>query len=281
MSAKIIWIASYPKSGNTWMRFLLCNYFFNSNNKFNIEIIKKIRKFPSDLFLRPFLTKSQLISDPYCTPPYWIKAQQNIQTSDNAIFLKTHNAMCKLNGDLFTNEILSHAIIYIVRDPRDLVISNSYFTGNDFDQTISFMTSKKMVYRNSEHKKLFVPEFIGSWSFNYNSWNKTLITVPKIFIKYEDLLKNTTLELKKVIEFLSKIINFKVDHKKIDMSVDLSKFDKLKKYEQKKGFIESSDKNIFFRKGEKNQWKNQLSNTQIKKIENEFKKEMKFLGYLF
>ncbi|MBS56998.1 MAG: hypothetical protein CMP16_03890 [Rickettsiales bacterium] len=280
MKTKIIWISSYPKSGNTWMRYLISNYFFNKDDGFDEKIINNINNFPKDAFFHPFIKKEEIFSNIYSSPPYWIKAQENIETSTGNIFLKTHNSMCQLNNDSFTNEDLTSAVILIVRDPRDVVISYSNFTGETIDQNIKFMTSKKLVHRIDRNRGNYVPEFIGSWKFNYLSWKKSLPNTPKIIVRYEDLLNNPNREFEKVIRFLSLILNFRIDPEQIKLSVNLSDFKTLQSYEKNNGFFESSKHGVFFREGKTQQWKKKLNNRQIKLLEKTFYEEMKELKYL-
>ena len=91
MAAKIIWIASYPRSGNTWLRFLISNYFFNFEKKFKFDIINKIQKFPTANDLQ-FVDKNEIQKNPYNLSKYWIEAQQKLKKSE--IFC-THNSQPK------------------------------------------------------------------------------------------------------------------------------------------------------------------------------------------
>ena len=76
---KIIWIASYPKSGNTWMRYLLGNYFYNQNNNFNADIISNLKKFHLDDKLLNKNVLNDLKENPYNVSKYWIKSQENLK----------------------------------------------------------------------------------------------------------------------------------------------------------------------------------------------------------
>ena len=105
--------------------------------------------------------------------------------------------------------------------------------------------------------------------------------IPRIIIRYEDLIDNTLLEFNKIISFLSKILKFEIDDDQVNFCVKNSDFNSLSKYEKEYGFNESSIKgNLFFRKGIKNQWKKELTTSQIKKIEKEFNNEMRILEYI-
>lgn len=122
---------------------------------------------------------------------------------------------------------------------------------------------------------------IGSWKFNFLSWRDEIPTIPRILLRYEDLLEDTYNVFYKLIYFLSKILKFQIDQDQIKFSIENSNFDILRKNEKKNGFAENYKKNnFFFRKGRAHQWKNILKSDQIKKIENAFGDEMEFLDYL-
>ena len=148
----------------------------------------------------------------------------------------------------------------------------------------------KSVYRNLKDKKdidnYASYSFISSWANNYNSWKNSNIK-NKLVIKYEELENHPVDTFKNVIIFINNLLNNKaqVDVKKLNKSIQSTKFDKMKKMEEKKGFDEaiySSDgsKKPFFNLGRKNNYKNLLSKETTKEIEDAFNKEMVELGYL-
>ena len=284
MSKKIIWLTSYPKSGNTWLRYLLCNYFFNKEKTFNFDVKNYINKFPSDAhfsFLNEY-QKDEIIKKPEKISKYWIKAQQQIgKKNNNVIFFKTHYPLFVLNNNYFTNEEITLAIIQIVRDPRDVVVSYANFLDNDYDRVIEFVTSNKLTARHEYKKHSLGFDLMSSWSFHYTSWKTGLIEIPRILIRYEDLLHNVNNEFTNLIKFLSKILKFTPDNNQLKFSIKNSEFSTLSKYEKKFGFSERNLSNkLFFNKGKKQQWKSKLNTNQLKKIENSFKNEMIELGYI-
>ena len=284
MLKKIIWLTSYPKSGNTWLRYLLSNYFFNKENTFNFDIKNYINKFPSDIhfsFLNDY-QKDEIIKKPEKISKYWIKAQQQISLeNNNFIFFKTHYPLVVLNNNYFTNEETSLAIIHIVRDPRDVVVSYANFLDNDYDKVIDLLTTKKLAARHEYQKHSLGFDLMSSWAFHYTSWKTGLIEIPRILIKYEDLLDNTNKEFSNLIKFLSQILKFTPDDNQLKFSIRNSEFVTLSKYEKKFGFNEHNLSNkLFFNKGKKQQWQSKLNSNQLKKIENSFKNEMIELGYI-
>ena len=277
---KIIWISSYPKSGNTWVRYLIANYFFNSERKFDQKIIRFVKKFPIDDLIKKISTKKELIENPYNISKYWIKSQELMKViKGNFVFLKNHNALVSINKKDFTNENHSLASIYIVRDPRDVVISYAKYRNLSYDRSIEQLCSKKLFYLLDIKEDFPRIEILASWKFHYNSWRDGVPNMPKVIVKYEDLLDNCYNNFYKIMDFLSKILGFEINTEQLKFSIEFSNFEKLQKNEKKLGFFENSGNTNFFRSGNKEYWKNELSISQIKKIEKEFDEEMKFLGY--
>ena len=231
-----------------------------------------------------FFDKSQLLKDPYIVSNYWLEAQKNLKlknknegsSNNNLVFLKTHNALISINKKDFTNEKHSLAAIHIVRDPRDVVISYSNFANISYDDAIEEIISKELIH----NKNNTLLRITGSWKLHYLSWRDGVPNMPKILIKYEDLLNNTNEEFNNIIHFLSKIIKFNIDNEQINFSIQNSNFDILSKHEKQYGFKEAKNNRPFFHKGKKHQWKDKLSLDQIKKIEKNLCKEMEILGYI-
>jgi len=280
---KIIWIASYPKSGNTWLRYFLGNYYFNNKDHFEPEIIKNIKKFHLDKeLINSKFHNQDFIKNPYNVSKYWIESQKKLQIKKgNVVFLKTHNALINIENNEFTNSDLTLAIIYIIRDPRDVVVSYSKYRHLDYDKTIEHMIGSKVnipFVRDAIDASNI--EITGSWAFHYNSWKDGISVIPRIIIKYEDLLSNSEKIFTNIIKFLSNIMKLEVNYKKIKSSNNLSKFTKLKNFEAKNNFFENNSSENFFRIGKSGNWKKELNKDQIKKIEDSFKREMINLGYL-
>ena len=280
----IIWISSYPKSGNTWLRSLISNYFFSKDGNFSFELIKQIDSFPSSKFFRNYEDKFEKPED---TSKYWIKEQEKINSLNKIFFLKTHNALCKINGNKFTDQNNTLAAIYIVRDPRNVItsIANHYqiTTQNAFD----FMKDKNrgIIEREGNRYTGFQPLF--SWDLHLKSWTENTL-YPSLIIKYEDLIIDTASVFKKVLEFIKKITNSKnnIDKQKLLKCVENCKFSNLKMMERKKGFDESmvdkktGEKIAFFNLGEKNNYQDILEKNLINEMNDYFKYQLKKYKYI-
>ena len=280
----IFWIASYPKSGNTWLRALISSYYFSKDGVFKKDIIKNIDQFPEKIHFSNFNYDPKDITG---TTKFWIKAQEKINLDRKVKFFKTHNIFGEINKQPFTNKLNSIACIYIVRDPRNVITSLKNHYELSYDEAYDFITNeKKYIYDQHKLNDYSDFQFIGSWKTNFQSW-KYQKEIPTKFIKYESLLNETFTTTLGVVEFINKILknNKSVDKKKLENVVNSTSFDKLKKKETNEGFSEAiisrqKDKKIpFFYLGPKNDWKKILDKKMQKQLNTVFMKNLKELLY--
>jgi len=282
----IIWIASYPKSGNTWVRSLLSTYLYSEDGNFNFNLLKKILKFPSKKYLKYFLEDFSNIKR---VSEYWIAAQEriNLHNENKNIFLKTHSALCTLEKNAFTNKKNTKAVIYIVRDPRNVITSVGNYYSMNIEESYNFMIDNNKILTSDKWggDNFGISEVLGSWSEHYKSW-KNINFAPILKIKYEDLITDAEKCLIKIINFLQKFTEIKIDKKKISKTVESCNFENLRKMEKNEGFFEAAyseklNKKVdFFNLGRKNNWKNLLNQKMEKKIREKFHDEMMELNYI-
>ena len=275
----IVWLSSYPKSGNTWVRLFLDNL-LSPNKEFNIND-NVIGQFP----LRShFLNLSDNIDNQDEFAKNCIKAQQKINLENTLKIFKTHNAFWNWRGGeyTFTDEKNTLGVIYIVRDPRNIITSVlNYFHKKNYYDALEFMKENKILGGNDA--EIGLPTIIGSWSNHYKSWKKFKKNF--LIIKYENLIKNPFEEFSKIISYLESITDLKFENKKVLKAIEECKFDNVSRQEDKFGFNDNSKRNKelnkkFFNLGPKNKWQNILDKEIVKEIEEIFKTEMKELGYL-
>ena len=279
----IIWLSSYPKSGNTWLRSLLASYYFSKEGDFNFNLLKYIDQFPSYDYFKNY---DKTFINPTDTAEFWIEEQKKINSNNKVKFFKTHNALCKINNYSFTDSNNTLAAIYIIRDPRNVITSLANHYEIDADQAFEFMTTEqKAITQKKENSYVgFVALF--SWIFHQESWTNNKL-FPTLVIRYEDLQNETFLTLKKVIDFIEKQINSKnsFNRDKAKKSVQSCDFERLKKLEIKDGFSESpiSKKNNskinFFKLGTDNDYRKLLTEELISKMNLKFKDEIKRFNY--
>ena len=121
----IVWCASYPKSGNTWVRGIIASLIYSKDGIFNFDMLKKVSLFPKRLYFKEF-------TDDYSNlkkiSKYWIDVQKKINSDGKLRIFKTHNGNYNFLGNDFTNKENTTGIIYVVRDPRNIItsIANHY-----------------------------------------------------------------------------------------------------------------------------------------------------------
>jgi len=272
----IIWLPSYPKSGNTWVRAFVTAYLYGQNGQFNFKLLNKIGEFPDHTILGRFMD-SKNFHNLGEVSKHWIKVQELINSSNKNTFLKTHSSLCNINGNLFTNSKTALAFIYVVRDPRNVTLSMSNHFGITQEESFDIISNERYIIYPSVGNQIIPSTLVGSWSNHCSSW-KNCKSINKIIIKYEDLINDTKSTFEKIINFLAKYTEIKYDEEKLINSINSTKFDSLRKLEDKHGF-NMGQKNKFFHLGKKNDWKTLLDTKISSKINNKFKLEMKELGY--
>jgi hypothetical protein len=276
----IIWISSYPKSGNTYVRSFLSAYYYSKSGEFDFNLLLNIKQFPSERFAN---SKSYTFIN---AAENWINNQNIFFDKNKIFFLKTHNSLEPYFGNKFTTPMQTLGAIYIVRDPRNIVTSmcNHFSLSPDeaFKKMIDNSSSLSRKTLDGDYSNF---TFLGSWSNHYKSW-KNNFNFKTLFIRYEDLNKNKYEEFKKIINFIDSLTkkNHPIDKKKFENSINSTDFANLKKKEISKGFGESldydkKDKTNFFNLGFKNKWQNILTKEMSTKIANQFLSEIKELEY--
>ena len=285
----IIWLASYPKSGNTWVRSFLSSLIYSNNGDVDFESMKKISQYP----LRShFKGISNNIDDIYSISENWINSQNIINSDKKIKFMKTHHVMCNFGKNSFTNFKNTFGVIQIVRDPRNVITSIlNFFSKKNYLEAKEFIfDEKKIIGINLALKKQEnvtnnqIITLISSWKTHYNSWktfNKNYL-----LIKYENLISDPENEFGKIRLYLKKNLNLTFSDEKFYNSIKSNLFLNLKKLENKNGFFENEiskeDKKYknFFNLGPNNDYKKFLDKKIAVEIEKVFKIEMKELGYI-
>ena len=275
----IIWCASYPKSGNTWIRAIISSLLYSNDGIFNFYMLKKIGLFPRRYQFKEFTNNYIDLNN---VSKYWIDAQKKINSDGKLRIFKTHNGNYNFSGNNFTDKNNTLAVIYIVRDPRNMITSLSNHYQYNFEESTDFLLDEKKILLNKDPKYTSdenVINLLGSWKSHYNSWKATSNL---LLIRYEDLLMDVKSEIYRLSEFLRKFGHFDINDKKVENIIETTSFEMLKKKEEHEGFEEAVNSKIkFFNLGPKNDWKNIVDKKLINKIENNFKNEMKELKYLF
>ena len=260
----IVWIASYPKSGNTWMRSILqCatqgGVSINDIGRLIPSFNGCVERVASDRGLRT-------VGDP---TDLWADTERWIAGLGGNRVIKTHNMRGVFGGAQHPLPELTHSAIHIVRDPRDVTVSYA----NHYGHTVS--DAAQMLQREDNHTREqghpFRKAVLGSWQMNVTSWLEA--PFPVMTIRYEDMLDHPSKAVGDVLSFLKMKPAMPVEE-----IVRMTSFKKLSRMERIDGFIEKSrNQSRFFNKGRSGQWRDHARD--VKELVEAFGPLMEQLGY--
>jgi Sulfotransferase domain len=273
---QLVWIASYPKSGNTWVRAFLHNYIRQSDAPYDINRL-------SDLTASDVNAERYQRYDPRPASNYTIADVQRMRrlvhrdlTALDAtlVFVKTHSAMLQVEGaPLITPEVTAGAI-YVVRDPRDIAVSYSVHRGRSIDDTIAFMADPEAATGGTDAK---VYERHGSWSLHVHSWTNR--ADPRVHVvRYEAMVEAPAAIFGRQIHWLGQ----DPPPERLNRAIRFSAFKELQAQEQATGFKERVAESTapFFGTGQPGHWRTVLSPAQQAQIERDHGTMMRQFGYL-
>jgi hypothetical protein len=278
-SPNFIWLASYPKSGNTWFRAFLGNLMSGTDIPVSINALHSTPIASSRMLFDDYtgVSASDLSMEEIdiLRPGLYREISKN---SKALIFQKVHDAWKTnvKNEPVFPREI-TKAALYFIRDPRDVAVSFSFHSVTGFDKMIKNMADAAFSFCDKEsmlHNQL--RQELATWSGHVESWvdNSGL---PILVIRYEDMINNAFLSFQKATEFLG----LKYTGANIRKAIQNSDFNYLKQMEEVEGFGEKPLKmKSFFREGKTGSYRNYLNEQQIFEIEDFHGKVMRRFGYL-
>jgi hypothetical protein len=273
---QLVWIASYPKSGNTWVRAFLHNYIRQPHAPYDINRL-------TDLTAADTNAERYRRHDPRPASQYTIADVQRMRPlvhrdltalDSTLVFVKTHNAMLQVAGaPLVTPEVTAGAL-YILRDPRDVAVSYSRHLGRSIDETIAFMADPNAATGGTDAK---VYELHSSWSVHVHSWTSN--PDPRIHVvRYETMIETPESAFGAQIDWLGQAPS----PERLARAIRFSAFDELSAQEQAKGFKERVAESTapFFGAGQAGHWRRVLSPAQQAQIEGDHGAMMRRFGYL-
>lgn len=261
---RIIWLASYPKSGNTWMRSLLAHYFMPLGQAPDINNLRKFttadvrQDFFDAAAGRPFKAKN--FSE-------WLHVRQKAvrmiaASKPGTHFVKTHCQPLKFEGlDLIPPDVTVGAV-YIVRNPFDVAPSFARHQSTDIDTAVERMRNPDTMMGTDTG----IRDVIGRWDAHITTWN-TVPGLPRHVVRYEDLLDKPAKTMRKLLDFL----RVKPDSAKLAKAIKATTFEAMKKQEEAQGFRERpTGMQAFFAKGQSGVWRDDLTPEQVGSIREAF-----------
>lgn len=275
----IIWLASYPKSGNTWFRVFLTNLLRNADEPANIN---ELESTPIASARGLFDTSmgfeaSDLNADEIdrLRPELYCRLAEE---SEETPFMKIHDAYTVManNTPLIPAEATAGAI-YIIRNPLDVAVSFAYHSGWDYDTTIAKMSLSSFSFcGKSDRLHNQLRQKLLSWSDHVLSWVERA-PFPVCVLRYEDMKRESLETFTRAV----RCAGLPHSEAQIEKAIRFSSFDVVKQQEEEENFRErSSVAECFFRKGKVGSWREELNHEQVQRIVNDHSQVMRRFGYL-
>lgn len=271
----IIWLASYPKSGNTWVRAFLASYTQDgadvSMHDVNMFAIGEMDRVPYD---ECFDAARQATLPRMGTGSERLEVHRYFASLDTGNpVVKTHANFQTATGDIGFDLSVTKSAVYIVRNPLDMLVSLADHYGMSLDQAVEAVS--RADFGLAAHEKT-VEQFLGSWSGHVVSW-LTGPNFPKMVMRYEDMLRDPQRAFSELITFLK----FDLDDDKLQHALEATSFDSLRSKEKEQGFLERSpNSEQFFRAGKFGGWRNVLNEKQVSRVLEQHGAVMQKLGYI-
>lgn len=271
----IVWLSSYPKSGNTWLRAFLANLVANRVDAVPLNELSRYAEDEAnpDLFSalagRPSTELS--IGEIAALRPQVHAAIA--ARGQGTRFVKTHNMSGSFDGHPLQNGQVSAGAIHVVRNPLDVAVSMTHHFGIGLDQAIERLGDKNVATGNDA---LFVSQIIGSWSAHVKGWadaaNERILV-----LRYEDLIDKPAKHFAKV----ARLVGMGHDRIRIERAIANASFRSLATMEKKDGFVEAANDDArFFRKGRVNEWREVLNREQASRVIDAHREQMKRFSYV-
>lgn len=275
----LLWLASYPKSGNTWMRIFLANLQKGAIEPIDINMIGDCWAGERSLFDQFSGLESSLLTDSETLQIRHQVYKALNKTLNNLTLLKTHAPyLYNSEGEELFPVQASRGVIYLIRNPLDLAASLAHHNSSTLDEAISIMADETyaLAANNAGRPKRLLFEPVSSWSQNITSWVNDC-KFPLIVIRYENMIFQPFESFSRAAKF----VELPEDPNQIKRAIAHSSFNLLQKQEQIKGFWERPTNMVpFFRKGKVGSWREELSPSQVERIIQDHGEVMRRFGYL-
>jgi hypothetical protein len=274
----IYWLASYPKSGNTWTRTLLTNYLGEKEVPADINALETDSIASSRLLFDDYvgLASSDLSEEQihiYRPAVYKLMNKE----SERDLYMKVHDAFSINTKSLpLIPPSITKGVIYIIRNPHDVAVSYAHHNNNTIEHMVQNVCNETYtIARNKKDQAAQLSQLLLSWSGHVKSWADSGLNIH--IMRYEDMKKEPFATFKAMLTFM----DIEVDEDKLKQAIKFSNFEVLKNQEDNAGFKERSHKaTSFFRKGEIGSYRDELNSKQIEKITKYHQKMMLKYGYL-
>lgn len=279
MPGSIVWLASYPKSGNTWARAMLTHLLAEPGDDFSVNALAGAPEGGDRHALDDACAISSAEMKPAELLPYRAMLHRQMAAENPApFFVKTHDqyALASDGTALFPADA-SRAVIYLVRNPLDVVLSFAHHSQHPVDTMIARMADPgTMLNLWPDRISDFLPVHLGRWSDHVAGWTQQR-AIPLCLLRYEDMIADPETALARV----AAAAGIAASPAQIAAAVAASSFERLREREAAEGFSEKPpNMPNFFRAGRTGDWRAALSGDQVARIIADHRGQMAALDYL-
>ncbi len=272
----ILWLASYPKSGNTWLRAFLANYLSNAKEAVAINDLPK--HILGDNLRQHYLQFSGLKDDELDAAKIaelrprvhqWMALSHG-----HDVFVKTHNAVALADGVPLITPTATAGAFYVIRNPFDVAVSYASHYQISLSRAVEGLCESD--YRLPEQGGI-LEQYLGDWGQHVTSWT-TAPGMTRLVLRYEDLQAKPLKAFGEVVRFLG----LPKDMERLKRTVRFSSFKTLQRQEEGKRFIEARPDGAapFFRSGSSGGWRQVMSDADRDRLIERFEPLLREHGYL-
>ena len=284
----LYWLASYPKSGNTWLRAFLTSYWGGAQGPIDINALEASPQIVSrTLFDTVVGVESSLLSadevDMYRPAMLRLIAQH----AEEPQFYKVHDQfhLTPLDEPLLPRDVTLGAL-YLLRNPLDVAVSFAHHNNSSIDATIQAMADPSYGLLSSpRHVMPQLRQRLGTWSQHVLSWVDAA-EVPLYVMRYEDMTLKPEQTFGGALRFIYKqggayYADAQPEPERLRRALYYSAFDQLQSQEAAHGFNEKMPLSAsFFRKGKSGSWREVLTSAQVTRIIADHGDVMRRFGYV-
>ena len=272
----LVWLASFPKSGNTWLRLFIANYLMNAQepfpiNKAHLLTFGDMMGAPYEkLAGKPLAELDDAMVDALRPRVHRALAAQKA----DIMLVKTHQAVIPRGKAWTVTPEVTKASIYVIRNPLDVAVSYAHHYGREPSEIIEALDSRW--HKLPSDKKTIVTQYLGRWSDHVLSWVDDPVLAPLV-LRYEDMKREPRREFAKAIRHLG----LDIDDERLDRAIRFSSFDELSRQEKDTGFIErSKNADRFFRGGRIGDGLTSFTETEVARVVDNHRAVLQRFGYL-
>lgn len=275
MSSQIIWLASFPKSGNTWLRAVYTALRWGDQP--NINRLESPSPAPRAIFDQALAVRSADLTEEEVDAlrPRADEATASVLVEDS--LWKIHDALFKTpDGEFVVSPRATRCSLYMIRDPRDVAVSWAHHAEVALEVAVEGLCSPEAALaRSTKRLEDQVRQRLGTWSQHVRSWTEDP-PFPVHVLRYEDCLADPVQTFHAAFTFAG--VEASMDEMAI--AVERASFDRLRAQERTSGFRErQSSRSPFFRSGTAGTWKETLPGHLAQRLLDEHGDMMAAYGY--